>query len=814
MKRSGRTRLGQFRKGTSGNPSGLRRDARSNQQQRLDDWKNYFTGMGVMGADKRVGAGFYLHNLSFDQLKDLYLGDDLAARAVDTIPKEALRQGYDLAVSNTDDEGPAVDPAELAAAVTQKLDVLGADEYLETAGCYERAFGGGAILLGVNDGQADMTQPLNLNRARSLDWLTPLEARELMPLYAYADPRAPKYGQPEIYQLMSRAVLPSFSGNYSSTTMLVHESRLIVFPGIRVSRYQVTTTRGGWGESVLSRVYRVLRDFNTAWSSAGVLVTDFAQAVIKIQGLWEALAMDGNQAFQNRLAAMEYGRNVTNAVTIDAQDTYERQQTPMTGLPDLLEKFAVRLAAACDMPLTLLFGTSPAGLNATGESDVRFFYDRVAAFQKRKLEPALRRICEIIFRTTGSKKVPEKWHVKFRPLWQDSAKDKAAAMFTQAQADNVWIQAGVLSAEEVASSHWGKGEYDPNLTVDFDAREAQEQAAAAPVTPEDREALELPDDYVPPPGGGSAEPQKPVPAPGPAAAPDPNTRPTNTVQTQDRADGDGDVRDVADEVWDQLSEDYPRDAIEWVRKVKWEGPVFVALDDIDYTGRGAWSAAVDDGSDEGVERVKKMKKKIKKGWHKPIILIRRPGFDLLEIGDGHHRALAYYEMKMPVLAYVATTKTDEGGWDTFHARQNRSDVWSDEAREAAAAARAKGAKSNARQGIGRSAEAKAVREKSKAEKARSKEQAPAHGQGGPKSEQSHPAGSEGKQGGEHAGGKESGHGEHAGNAPGHEGGKGGGHGEGGKGHAGGHGHAGHGGKSLLKEAAKTTVEFAGPEEKE
>jgi hypothetical protein len=75
--------------------------------------------------------------------------------------------------------------------------------------------------------------------------------------------------------------------------MLIHESRMIVFPGIRVSRYQQSTARGGWGESVLSRVYRVLRDFNTAWSSAGVLVTDFAQSVIKIAGLWEALAFDG-----------------------------------------------------------------------------------------------------------------------------------------------------------------------------------------------------------------------------------------------------------------------------------------------------------------------------------------------------------------------------------------------------------------------------------------------------------------------------------------------------------------------------------------
>lgn len=483
---------------------------------RKDEWQNFFTGMGIFGRDKRMGASFAAHSLSFDQLKDLWLCDDLAARAVETIPREAMRQGYDVMIaSSQDDDEPedlgymgyanpeltepevppeqedSLDHAELASEVTQKLDDLGADEYLEIVGSYERGYGGGALLIGANDGQEDMTQPLNLDRVRSLDWLTPLEARELLPLYAYGDPRAPKYGQPEIYQLQSRSTLPSYGGGTFSTTMMVHETRLIILPGIRVSRYQTSTARGGWGESVLNRVYRVLRDFNTAWQAAGVLVTDFAQSVIKIAGLWEALALDGEKAFQNRLAAMEYGRSVVNAVTIDAGDSYERQQTPLSGLPDLLEKFAVRLAAACDMPLTLLFGTSPAGMNATGESDIRFFYDRVASYQKRKMEPALRRLCQIVFRTIGNKVEPEKWALKFRPLWQDSAKDKAAAMLTQAQADVAWITAGVVSPEEVAAAHWGKGEYDPNLTIDFDARAALEHAIDPPVTVADKNATQI-----------------------------------------------------------------------------------------------------------------------------------------------------------------------------------------------------------------------------------------------------------------------------------------------------------------------------------
>jgi hypothetical protein len=89
-----------------------------------------------------------------------------------------------------------MDPHELASEVTAKLDLLGADEYLEIAGNYERGYGGGAILIGANDGQDDMTSRSNLSKVKSIDWITPLEARELMPLYAYAIRARPSTASP------------------------------------------------------------------------------------------------------------------------------------------------------------------------------------------------------------------------------------------------------------------------------------------------------------------------------------------------------------------------------------------------------------------------------------------------------------------------------------------------------------------------------------------------------------------------------------------------------------------------------------------
>lgn len=530
----GRDVKGRFVPGHPGNPKG--RAGRTDSAKRRDGWSNFFTGQGILGRDKRMSSVFSADMLSFDQLTMLWRGDDLAARAVETFPREAMRQGYDLIIAE-DQEGQETDTSARTAEIEDKLEKLGVDKYLKIALNYERGFGGGAILLGVNDGQEDLTQPLNLNKVRSIDWLTELEPREIQPIYGYTDPRAPKYGQPEIYRMVSRAVLPSSGGTSAPGSVDIHESRLLVFNGIRVSRYQVASTQGGWGDSILNRMWRVLRDFNTVWSSAGVLVTDFSQAVYKMKDLWETLSADNQSAFAERLQAMDLGRSTINSIVIDSEDEFQRQSTPITGLPDLLDKFTVRLAAAADMPITLLFGVSPAGLNATGESDIRLFYDRVASYQRDLIAPQLRQLIQIIMRTTGDRQEPKKWSLRFRPLWQESAADRAKAMLTVAQADSTWIGAGVYSPEEAADAHWGTGEWNPEISIDFRAREKQEKVQEAPVgmAPEDQDAID-PNDPTPPTGPKKPdEPPETVGAGSAAKSPDVNSEPKPIVNTEDSA---------------------------------------------------------------------------------------------------------------------------------------------------------------------------------------------------------------------------------------------------------------------------------------
>ena len=84
------------------------------------------------------------------------------------------------------------------------------------------------------------------------------------------------------------------------------------------------------------------------------------------------------------------------------------------------------------MPVTRLLGQSPAGLNSTGESDLRNFYDMIAARQESQLKPQLSRVDEVLQASLwGQKNRPIGF--TFNPLWQMTELEKAELALKQSQ---------------------------------------------------------------------------------------------------------------------------------------------------------------------------------------------------------------------------------------------------------------------------------------------------------------------------------------------------------------------------------------------
>lgn len=436
-----------------------------------DGWKNILTGLGDPLRDKREYTGLALRVLSFDALALLYRMSDLAARIVDLPAEEMCREGFDVRIE--DDE----ESAELIGAA---LDDLKATEKVLQVVKYARLFGGGALLLGVNDGVTDLSEPLDEEKVYSLDFLTVFDSFECQPIDWHANPYAKDFGEPLFYRIQ-----PHHGGAIASLQK-VHASRVIALSGPLASRKQArgnsNGSSAGWGDSVLFKCAELIRDYDSSWAGISHLLADFAQTVYKLKGLAQALMADKDNLVKNRMLTIDMSRSLIKAVLLDADgEDFERKSTAIGGVPEVMDKFATRLAAAANMPATVLFGQSPAGLNATGASDIRFFYDSIRAQQKRDLLPILNRLAKLIMVSKAGPlkgQEPEEWNVVFRTLWQTTDTEKAEVRLKMAQVDRAYLDMGVLSTADIAESRFGGDEYSIETQMDPDALEERDAVAA------------------------------------------------------------------------------------------------------------------------------------------------------------------------------------------------------------------------------------------------------------------------------------------------------------------------------------------------
>jgi 8-oxo-dGTP pyrophosphatase MutT (NUDIX family) len=124
------------------------------------------------------------------------------------------------------------------------------------------------------------------------------------------------------------------------------------------------------------------------------------------------------------------------------------------------------------------------------------------------------------------------------------------------------------------------------------------------------------------------------------------------------------MTDAAHGAFQTMAGDFPAHAIVWMAFVKWQGPIEVTADDIDFEDAGSWAA------DHEAGKVAKFAKKLLTGEDvRPILLVKKPGHDKAMVVDGHHRALASRMVSKPVRAYLAKVPTEDGPWNETHSYQ-------------------------------------------------------------------------------------------------------------------------------------------------
>jgi uncharacterized protein len=437
---------------------------------RLDSWISAVTGLGNPARDKvkNYNASCYDPPLDIQTLQNLWSGSDLASRIVKSLPEKAMKQGFNVTTSDGDMEPD--DAQEQAAEVMAEADRLGLADKIVEADTWGRLYGLSGIVLGVS-GSGTPDQELDDDRATRLDWIIVVDKLEINVNSYYVDPASEKFGEVETY-----VIKPASSGSGSRPDpigVIIHETRFIRFGGTMTSRRDRQANAGA-DLSVLQRVYKVLQQVESNWDSTCLLMSDMSQAVFKVNGLTDLIATGNESLMQARMRFVDMSRSVANAVVLDAEkEDFKREPTPMGGVVEVLQQSWQRCASAAEMPVTVLFGMSPAGLNATGESDMRQWYDNVQQHREHKVAPPLLRILRLVSKTLGHT-APDSWEVVWPSLWQMTAPEQAAYQFQVAQADKIYIDEGVYLPEEVALTRCGTGDEfnGGKVQIDAEARKA------------------------------------------------------------------------------------------------------------------------------------------------------------------------------------------------------------------------------------------------------------------------------------------------------------------------------------------------------
>lgn len=530
-------------------------DRAANGRLVVDGFVNALKGIGTVGRDPAMSDYANVPDLEDEQLESAYRGNAIAARIVDLLPAEALRQGWTVRVDqlggdaadqsktlgdklplpdDEDDDGERkaaflkrpgmsqqpksdVDPAEanrIADEVREYLRRLSGAPMVRRGFSLGRLFGGALAIAGFGSttNLEKLKSPIKDDAREELRWLIVHDRRVAIPGPLDADPSSANFGKPVSYTV---TILDG------TKSIEVHASRVLRFSGRWVpSRFAAesgsrSNANLGWDDSVLLGCWNALKHFDMTHETTARVTRDFSRLVYRMKGLNQLIAANREDLIRRRFEVVELCQSILNALLLDADnESAEMMARPVTGLPELLDRFGVLLAASVGAPITLLLGLSPGGFG-TGTDEDKRWTNVVMAYQDEEVRPVLERLCRWVFLDpNGPTKgvLPAKWSIVFPQVSAPTEKEKAEIRGLIADAWTKCVTAGVLLADEAAEGMFGGGQgFGLDVVLDREARVEAKELEAEQLEAETEAMLEAARNPPPVVGGkpGAPMPGKP-----------------------------------------------------------------------------------------------------------------------------------------------------------------------------------------------------------------------------------------------------------------------------------------------------------------
>lgn len=151
-------------------------------------------------------------------------------------------------------------------------------------------------------------------------------------------------------------------------------------------------------------------------------------------------------------------------MVLNQDEEYFNVSTPLSGLDSLQAQSQEHMSAVFGIPLVVLLGITPSGLNASSDGEMRAFFNWIES-QQEVIRPFLSRILNVIQLSLFGEIDPE-IDFKFEPLWSMDEKEIAEIRKIEMDTDIAGIEASILHPEE-ARGRLANQEDSPYAGIDL-----------------------------------------------------------------------------------------------------------------------------------------------------------------------------------------------------------------------------------------------------------------------------------------------------------------------------------------------------------
>lgn len=389
----------------------------SNQQalvNTMDAFSNPAARLGYGTMDLLQATSYPLTRMTqnYELLTSLYRDNWIVQNIVATIPNDIIRKWYEIKSGIAPEWIDRMTKLERRSQIRKKI----------LLGMYWGRLYGGAVGVILIKGHNDMSLPLDLDMVlpdsflglQILDrWSGVYPEGEIV-----TDPSDPDFGLPAYYTIRDEVD--------GKMVARVHHSRIVRFIG-RELPWLEQVTELYWGESEIEAIYNEIVKHDNVAANIAALTFRANINYMETDGLDQLLGTANTEMqrrFWNVMAAQSMMESNFGTRFINKGDAIHNTQYTFTGLPEVYDRMMMDVAGAARTPVTKLFGRSPAGLNATGESDMQNYYDYIDGLRENEFRQVIERLLPVMALSAWGM-IPDDLDIDFPPMWTPDAKEIA-----------------------------------------------------------------------------------------------------------------------------------------------------------------------------------------------------------------------------------------------------------------------------------------------------------------------------------------------------------------------------------------------------